>query len=222
MNQQPSNPATQQPKESNLPFSPCSGGTFGVVFSPTIKARPTHPMYEHSLAILPLNSTESSISLLLNATAKVVSKFSILSDAGLSGYVLAGDGTLDSGELPKAFYGHGFGVLMPHNNTLANNELAFPSSNPLSTRRLLKTCYHTTEKISTSHLAGHTTLHLHPTTTPAAVWPVGNTNIMLSSRMFGKTSLLNNTTKLSNILHTVFTDGSNNTTIYPQTRPSSS
>jgi hypothetical protein len=32
-----------------------------------------------------------------------MSKFSILSDAGLLGYKLAGDGTLESGELLKAF-----------------------------------------------------------------------------------------------------------------------
>lgn len=179
----------------------------------TTKAHPMNPMYEHSLAILPLNSTESSISLLLNATAKIMSKFSILSDAGLSGYALASDGTLDSDELPKAFYGHGFGVLMPNNNTLANNA-SISQLKSLVNKEIVEDLlpYNETDLYISSSWSYYPSFASYYNAGGGQA-TVGNTNIMLSSRMFGKTSLLNNTAKLSDMLHTVFTDGSDNATL---------
>jgi hypothetical protein len=161
------------------------GGTFGVVVSATIEAHPTHPMYEHSLAIIPLNKTTESISL-LNTTAKIMSKFSILSDTGLSGYALAGDGTFDSDELPTAFYGHDFGVLMSNNNTSANNA-SISQLKSLVGKEIVQDLlsYNGTNLYISSSWSYYPSFAAYYNATGGQA-TVGNTNIMLSSRMFAR------------------------------------
>lgn len=156
------------------------GGTFGVVISATIKAYPTKPMLMHSMAVIPV---KASIADMLNVTANIMSKYAVLSDTGFSGYALMGDGSMSSASYPTSLYAHGFGMMIQDesnqdaivaeakslvekeivNDLLPNNGTEFIVSSSFTTLPTYAKYYNA--------IGGQST--------------TGNTNIMLSSRMFG-------------------------------------
>lgn len=183
------------------------GGTFGVVISAIIKAYPTKPMLLHSMAVIPIKAT--TIANTLNATANIMSKFAVLSDTGFSGYALMGDASMASPTYPTSLYAHGFGMMIQDED---NQDAVIAEAKSLVEKEIVKDLlpYNGTEFLVTS------TFETLPTFAEyynaiGGQSTTGNTNIMLSSRMFGKESLENNAPALNDMLHTVFSETDNGT-----------
>lgn len=169
------------------------GGTYGVVVSATIKAHHTHPVLSHSLQIVPLNG---SLTQLLNATAGIMSRYSILSDEGFAGYatVLRADG--------QALYEHTF-MNMIESNFSATIERAKQVINQQVVDNLLR--LNTTTfyiKSSFQHFPSFQEYFLGSGDHQAQS---ANTPIMVS-RFFDKRSLLFQQKNLSGMLQTLFSE----------------
>lgn len=173
------------------------GGTYGVAVSTTIKAYPTRPVLAHELTALPVNT---SVSTLLSVSAEIISKYPFLSDAGFSGY-----GTIAPGSLipqasgVEAIYSHTIGKIIPSANASASIQHAKSALNKQLLKDLLR--YNGTFFINS-------TWSVHPSfehyrASLGGPSPVGKSNVLMTSRLFDKASLLNNASKLRNMLQIV-------------------
>ncbi|PYH88396.1 FAD-binding domain-containing protein [Aspergillus ellipticus CBS 707.79] len=178
------------------------GGTYGVVISATIKAHPTHPFLGHSLDIIP---KAANLSTLLHLTANIMSKYPLLSDAGFSGYAELLPSSDVSLSVPAgAVYFQNFGVMVPPDNASATIQHARSvlTSQVLAdllpyngTAFLIKSTWYNFPSFS----AYYNTISGGRSTNPA-----GTSDILLTSRMFDKPSLLNNAENLEKMFHTIF------------------
>jgi Berberine and berberine like len=183
------------------------GGTFGVVISATIKSYPTQPLITHTMGVVPLNDT--SLSHIINITAGLLSKYSIMSDAGFAGYGLVGDSSMVHLDLPFV-YGHTFTLLLS-NGTGSTNNATIENAKSLVNTELVQDLlqYNGSEILLTSTWSSYPSFQDYYSGGESS-W-VGATNIMLSSRMFAKDSLVNNTKNLESMIHTAFTNQDGNT-----------
>ncbi|PYI03271.1 isoamyl alcohol oxidase [Aspergillus sclerotiicarbonarius CBS 121057] len=179
------------------------GGTYGVVVSTTIKAHPDRPVLGHTLDVVPLNNNFPA---LLNISATILSKYPLLLDTGFTG-----DGDLISTQSEKA-YVHSFGKLLPPNTTASSNIIQQAKST------------------INQHLLGDLLPYNSTTVAIQSTWSLfpsfldyynagshqdttGVSDILLTSRMFDKPSLTNNTHNLTTMLHTIFAGNPNGTTL---------
>lgn len=168
------------------------GGTYGVVLSTTIKAYATQPVLGHKLSIKPLNDSLSAE--VLNISANIMSKYSILSDAGFSGY---------AGIVQGLVYSHTLGKTIPRSNVSATIQHAESIVNKELLEGLL--LYNGSLVIITSTWSRYSSFEEYRVNGGGSGQsPVGTSNIILASRMFDKKSLLSNTKSLHGMLKTIF------------------
>ncbi|PWY81989.1 FAD-binding domain-containing protein [Aspergillus heteromorphus CBS 117.55] len=178
------------------------GGTYGVVISATIKAHPAHQFIGHRLYVIPQTA---NLSTLLNISANIVSKYSILSDAGFSGYAEILPSSELSLSIPAgAIYMHSFGVMIPSSNASATIQHAKSVLNSEILADLLP--YNGSDFLIESTWYNFPSFESYYDTIAggSSAEPTGVSDLLLSSRMFDKPSLLNNADNLEGMLHTIF------------------
>lgn len=152
------------------------------------------------MGVVPLNNT--TLSRMINITAGLLSKYSILSDAGFAGYGLLGDSAIVDLDIPYV-YGHTFTLLLPDGTSSGTNPSIEHAKSLVNIELVNDLAPHNgSEFLLTSTWTTYPSFHDYFATVGSA-W-VGATNIMLSSRMFGKESLLNNTKSLESMINTAF------------------
>ncbi|KAF4945218.1 hypothetical protein FGADI_12117 [Fusarium gaditjirri] len=173
------------------------GGTFGVVVEATIKVYPTRPVLKHSLAI---GAPSTNISDLVNATAEVLTRYPILSDAGFSG-----NGQLTRILGKHSAYSHVFGKMLSENSSAADSSREIEEAKQVMNKEVVEllrplngtdlSVISTFERFDTFQDYYSSVQHV----SQAAINPYP----VMVSRFFDKKSLLNNRENLTAMLQAI-------------------
>ncbi|CAG8263694.1 unnamed protein product [Penicillium salamii] len=170
------------------------GGTYGVVVSATIKTYPTRPTLYNSLTITGLKNDSGSV---LNATARMISKFPAIVEEGFAGTSLMGkvDGVWVYNAPFIKFLTDDSPGAIAHAKKVMNREII----NELLPGNGTK--YHVDSQWQT-YRSWHEWYGAVPHTTPGANQP------MMASRLFEKKSLVSRQENLTELVHILSTSGS--------------